>query len=115
MQVLGYVNSINTDSDAPSRTFDYYLLNNLFLIIAIILFIRAYFLSKKLNGENGNANPNISDVQNALAISPVTDPNTSHTNFQTEKISKLKDLKELLDTGILNQQEYDNEKAKILS
>ena len=34
---------------------------------------------------------------------------------QTNLIAKLKELKELLDSGILNQQEYDNEKVKILS
>ena len=46
--------------------------------------------------------------------SPTPNPNTNHTNSQTEKISNLKELKGLLDAGILNQQEYDNEKEKIL-
>ena len=57
--------------------------------------------------------PTITAVQNPPGTSP--NNNTNNTNPHSEKISKLKELKELLDGGILNQQEYDNEKAKILS
>ena len=117
-QSLGYLEYIMNIYYEPAKQFDNaiaYFFFNLWLIIAIILFIRVYFLRRKFYGENINANSNISDVQNVLNVSPASDANTSDTNSHIEKISKLKELKELLDTGILSQQEYDNEKAKILS
>lgn len=56
--------------------------------------------------------PTITAVQNPSGTSLNT--NTINTNPHSQKISQLKELKELLDAGILNQQEFDNEKAKIL-
>lgn len=42
------------------------------------------------------------------------DPTAAPTAAPVDKMSKLKELKELLDGGILTQEEFDSEKAKIL-
>lgn len=59
VQVLGYLTtSKNTDNDAPSQSFAYYIGLNLWLIIAIVLFTRASLLSSKMNENKKNENPN---------------------------------------------------------
>lgn len=59
VQVLGYLTkSGNSNSDAPNESFAYYIGFNLWLIIAIILFIRASSLSSKVTENKENENPN---------------------------------------------------------
>lgn len=101
-------------ADTAGNVTDYLIINFTFLLLAIIPFIRAYFLRRKLNHDKENENVDISAVQPPPNVSP-PNPNTNNPNPHSEKISKLKELKDLLDGGILNQHEYDNEKAKILS
>lgn len=116
LQSIIYLEHIlNIHSNSPIR-FDNdlsCLYFNSFLIIAILPFIRVNFLSRKLNDDNENKNSDSSALQTLPINSPITEIHNS--NPHTEKISKLKELKELLDAGILNQLEYDTQKAKILS
>lgn len=59
-------------------------------------------------------------IEDALAVGEVVNPNKGNDvqqntlNKQKSKTERLKDLKELLDSGILTQEEFDTEKKKIL-
>lgn len=70
-------------------------------------------------GTGGPARFNVG-IEDALAVGEVVNPNKGNDvqqntlNKQKNKTERLKDLKELLDSGILTQEEFDTEKKKIL-
>jgi hypothetical protein len=52
--------------------------------------------------------------QNLPAENQKIDPKENDSNDTLSKAAKLRELKELLDEGIINQEEFDSEKQKIL-
>lgn len=63
----------------------------------------------------GNISNYYLDIENAIATCEVADcKDKTSSNQTTDKYEKLKKLKELLDQGVLTQEEYDKEKKKIL-
>lgn len=53
--------------------------------------------------------------QRASGVQAVVIPVTAKSGTVPDRYSQLKQLKELLDTGVLTQREFDDQKAKILA
>ncbi len=86
--------------------------SSLYLILGIFLFPVALILmqdkiNKVVTGEVGQINPVTTPVQ---PQQPVYQPSVENTSY----IEELKGLKELLDSGIITQEEFDERKEQIL-
>ncbi|MCK0126914.1 SHOCT domain-containing protein [Gelidibacter sp. F2691] len=65
----------------------------------------------------GNISNYTLDIENAIESCEIKDCGNNSTKIsdkETDKYEKLKKLKELLDSGIITQAEFDSEKKKIL-
>jgi len=65
----------------------------------------------------GNISNYTLDIENAIESCEIKDCGQNNTQIsytETDKYEKLKKLKELLDSDILTQEEFDSEKRKIL-
>lgn len=102
------------------------------IVIPIVILQRKYykaidliFNTNKQKGPDANAGINIEPVQSTKLtqdINPVSLSNKDSSNEPdtksvgiTDKAKLLFGLKELLDSGVLTQEEFDNEKQKILN
>lgn len=92
------------------------------LLVVVLLFMGGRSLTPALpKGEGGYAvKPDVSPQPLKSSLQPsLQSPQTSQTvadgDAMTEKTKRLFELKELLDSGVLTQTEFDSEKKKILN
>jgi hypothetical protein len=75
--------------------------------LAVMLYVQDPTLSSALGGNNRT----ITDIEMALTTGEIINPNAEMSREQA--IAKLKESKDLLDLGLLTQEEYDTLKAKL--
>jgi hypothetical protein len=75
------------------------------------LYINIYAKDPNMSSSMGGNNRTINDIEGAISTGEVINPNAAMTREQA--IVKLKESKDLLDLGLLTQEEYDKIKSEL--